>query len=474
MGYKATAVAQKNAAQKAMLIGDVGRLAVILTVKDALDVVASYVKKQTGKNFLAHGDVKVQGESVFDGDSLAHTPVAPGSLVLSATGVPTLVDSDRDGLLYLNRTTGAQLAQGTDGVTSVPATKQLTSALAGFVAAGVVSGDLLVILKGPDAGQYVITTVAATTLGVSTSFPVGSQTTLDYAIYAQKIAAGNINYFSGKLKLVYPASASPAARGSVVGTVSFPISLNPGETLTVDVDAAGPVTATFTAARAALAGSGGTFAAMNNETMNVQFENDEVQPIVFGTEASLQDAADTINTQLLRGEAVINAGQIDIKSDFQGSSSRVRTTSVAAGITTKLGIPNNGDATGVSGSNVANIKAVAYSEMRTVVQAAVTACTATQEETGKPRLSSNTVNTGANSKIQIGGTARTKFGFDALLHTGADAGPQVPVTANYVHAQLVAAGSAVTQMLNNSHGEFEIWLAGKDKSGKVEVSVVSP
>jgi len=474
MGYKATAVAQKNAAQKAMLIGDVGRLAVILTVKDALDVVASYIKKQTGKNFLAYGDAKIQGESVSDGDSLVHTPVAPGSLVLSATGVPTLVDSGRDGLLYIDRTVGSKLAQDADGVTSVPATKQLTSALASFVTAGVVSGDLLVILKGPDAGQYTITTVAATTLGVSTPFPVGSQTTLDYAVYAQKIAAGSINYFSGKLKLAYPASASPASRGSVVGTSSFPVSLDPGQTLTVDIDAVGPVTATFIAARAKLAGSGGTFAAMSNETMNVQFENDEVQPIVFATEASLQDACDTINTQLLRGEALINAGQIDIKSDFQGSSSRVRTSSVAAGITTKLGIPNNGNATGAAGSNVANIKSVSFNEMRTVVQAAVTACTATQEETGKPRLSSNTVNTGLGSKVQIGGTARTKFGFDASLHTGADSGPQIPATANYVHAQLVASGSAVTQMLNNSHGEFEIWLAGKDKSGKVEVSVVSP
>jgi hypothetical protein len=73
----------------------------------------------------------------------------------------------------------------------------------------------------------------------------------------------------------------------------------------------------------------------------------------------------------------------------------------------------------------------------------------------------------------MGGTARTKFGFDASLHTGADPGADIPVYAGYVHGQLVRSRSAVTQMLTNPTGEFEIWLAGNE-TGKVEVQVVSP
>jgi len=215
-----------------------------------------------------------------------------------------------------------------------------------------------------------------------------------------------------------PATAGGATSGSVTGTGVATFNLEPSATLLIKVNGAGPTTATFTATAATRAGSGGTFATMASETFKVQFESGDVQTVTFGTEDSLAAAVNLINSQIRGGRAVINATQVDIVSDVRGTSSRARTSDVAAGVSSKLGILNSGDSSGTG--NVANIEAVTSAEAKTVIEAAVTGLTYSTVG-GYPVLTSNT--TGTGSTVQVtSGTAQAVFGFDALEHAGTNAG----------------------------------------------------
>jgi hypothetical protein len=78
---------------------------------------------------------------------------------------------------------------GTNGATSIPATRTLTSAGSSFVTAGVAVGDMLRI-EGTggstgDNGMYRITNVAATILTVDRDFPVGSLAALPYSVFGR-------------------------------------------------------------------------------------------------------------------------------------------------------------------------------------------------------------------------------------------------------------------------------------------------
>lgn len=214
-------------------------------------------------------------------------------------------------------------------------------------------------------------------------------------------------------------AAGGATAGFVTGSNNAPFDLESGQTLTIAVDGGGAGTATFDAAAATHVGSGGTFATMASETMEIQLEGGPVQLITFGTESTIEEAVNLINTQLSGGFAAVNAGQVDITSDVRGTSSRVRTTNVAAGITTKLGIANSGDDSG--SGDVANIDAVTHAEAKAVIEADVTGLTYTPSTgSGTPAtLTSNT--TGASSSIEVtGGTAQTAFGLPGGVNSGSD------------------------------------------------------
>ena len=311
------AAALPNKATEVLQTSARGLLRLLVTVVDAgVDLVPTFYRRDKQKIVHAWGDVKVTGETVQDGDYLTRLPVVPGSLRLAASGVPSLVDRDGDGTLRIDRIVGSILSAGVDGATGALATQQFNSAGADFVAAGVVAGDQLVISDGVEKGEYVIATVAATQLVTTLPFKVGGQSLLSYSIYAVEKDCGSVSYFTGKLKLVYPespASASPAARGTVLGTSSFPVNLDPAMTLGADIDAGGPVAATFNAAGAVANGVAAGFAAAVGEDLVLAVNGGENQLATFASgEDTIDEYKDSINAQVvgLNAAAVCDAAAL--------------------------------------------------------------------------------------------------------------------------------------------------------------------
>ena len=475
MSYKLTAVAKSNVATEAVTVEHSGRLDVALSVRDAANVCVAY--RRNGENVKAIDDTAVTGEAIYDGDALVNTPVAPGSVVIASTGAPTLVDRDMNGVLRINRTVGTKLEYGAIGATSVPASRTLTAAGKNFTTAGVVAGDKVVIASGQDAGVYTAVTVGTTTIVVDRNFPVGSLTALDFAVFAEDPACGYINYFTGKVNLAYPSSPAagvPSSKGTVLGTVAFPINLTPGVVLAVDIDAGGAANATFDAAASTLPGAAGSFAAMSSETMDVRFKDGgtwgEWQTITFGTEATQQLAVDLMNAQMMGGYAVINAANVDLVSDGKGTGAQVQTANVAAGITTKLGIPDATTSTAGTG-DVVDINAVTFAEAKAVIEADVSDSLATLDG-GKLRISSDSAEVGADSKVQISaGAAATAFGLDTSLHTGADEGATMAVTAAYINTTSITGVARTTKTIVNPVGKrVDLYLTGSAAT-KVDMEV---
>lgn len=83
---------------------------------------------------------------------------------------------------------------GTDGATSVPATRTLTSAGSAFTTAGTIVqvGDVVEVHEsgGADNGFYVITAVAATVLTIDRDWPTGSLASQDFTVWSAKKEEG--------------------------------------------------------------------------------------------------------------------------------------------------------------------------------------------------------------------------------------------------------------------------------------------
>lgn len=76
------------------------------------------------------------------------------------------------------------LASGSDGATSVPGTRTLTSASADFVAAGIRTLDNVVIALGADAGSYGVAQVTQHVVTIDRNWPAGSQSSVGFIVRA--------------------------------------------------------------------------------------------------------------------------------------------------------------------------------------------------------------------------------------------------------------------------------------------------
>ena len=215
--------------------------------------------------------------------------------------------------------------------------------------------------------------------------------------------------------------------GTLTGTAIQNFDMEPADTLVVDVDGGGDVTATFdaTAGSETSAGGGAPFALVDGQTLTVTIDGGGVQTITFNTgefvsigAATAAEVAAVINAEIAGAFAIVAGSQVTITSDRRGTGSDVTITGGTANAV--LGFPTSANpGTG----DVSDIDAVTGAEVKTVVEADIPGLTVTVEPGGQITITSNT--TGPTSSIAVDATSTldTVLGLDNATHFGDSGAP---------------------------------------------------
>ncbi len=217
-------------------------------------------------------------------------------------------------------------------------------------------------------------------------------------------------------------AAGAPSSGTVTGTVQQNFDMEPADTLIINVDAGGNVTATFdaTAGAETSAGGGAPFALVDLQTLTLTLDGGGVQTVTFNTAefvaigaATAAEVAAVINSEISGGFAGVSGAQVVITSDRRGTGSDVTITGGTANAV--LGFPTTPNpGTG----DVSDIDAVTGAEVKTVVEADIPGLTVTVETGGEITITSNT--TGPSSSIAVDATSTldTVLGIDNATHSG--------------------------------------------------------
>lgn len=215
------------------------------------------------------------------------------------------------------------------------------------------------------------------------------------------------------------AAGSPTA-GTVLATNAAPFDLEPGDTLDFNVDGGGTDTATFDAAAGLDTSGAETYALANAETLFVAIDGGGVQTVTFLTAefvaigaATAAEVAAVINAKTAGASVTSPGGTVVITSDTRGTSSSVN----VSGGTASAALAFAGGLQSGTG-DVADIDAVTFNEIKTVVEIDVTGMTVTDEGGGIPRFSSDTTGLSSTIQVEATSTADDELGVDNAVHTG--------------------------------------------------------
>jgi len=216
-----------------------------------------------------------------------------------------------------------------------------------------------------------------------------------------------------------------ASSGAIVSSGAAPFNMEPADTLIIDVDAGGNVTATFDAAAALIECATAEtydFSAGGSETLTVKIDGGAVQTISFPDSdfaapaaATAEEVAQSINAQIVGAFATVTTAgtKVTITSDKRGTGSGVEVTGGSANALLSFSTAP------VTGSgDVADIDAVTAAEIKTVVEADVAGLTVS----GTTTITITSDTSGASSSIKVDATSTldTVMGFDNVLHSGAN------------------------------------------------------
>ena len=236
------------------------------------------------------------------------------------------------------------------------------------------------------------------------------------------------------------------AQASVTGTVNTPFALVAGSTLPIAVDGAGVGGgAVFSGTRAALTGTAGTFATAAAETMTLKIDDGFTQTITMDSAAATVAAyIILINGQLLGGEADLSGGQIRIRSDRRGSTSKVQILTLSGTLAAKTGLSV---ATGTGTGAQANLDAITFAEAKAAIETAYAGVTVTGTEGGPITITSDTVGAGSSLQVSTGDVA-TAFGLPTTLVSGVGAVDVMKLTAR----EYGLTGNKVSYQVSSSGG----------------------
>jgi len=487
-----TGVALSNKAAEILRTQIEGAYLAKISVKDNVDVVVGASKKHEGVEvpIASYYDAIVPADDLgyvrngatvsFSGSSL-QSPVIAGTISVEATATsPAVIDTNRDGIMYLD---GAARKRAGSGTFAAMASEVMTLKIDGDNEQTITFGTEATIgaavlkINSQLVGGYALAQGAqnvdiySNTTGPLSSVEVlsvatGITTKLGISRGSSGTAAGTVTYHSGALTLSYPGGYAPARNegsgAELIGSVAGPWAIPAAATLVINTNAGGNETVTFDAVAATVTGAAGAFSALAGETFKVQFESGAVQTITMGTEATIALAISTINAQLIGGYcAAVDANNVKILSDKKGTGSRVRTSTVAAGITTKLGIANNADQAGTG--DCADNSVVTAAEAKTVIEADTTGLTVTIEE-------NKLVLTATTSIAVTAGVVQILMNLSTTTAT-ATSGGSGPLLVDYIRGGRISGRTTGLLMLSGFTQGDELVLRASGKDAPCSISV---
>ena len=202
-----------------------------------------------------------------------------------------------------------------------------------------------------------------------------------------------------------------------------PWNLAHDDTVTFSIDGGANVVATFTHVPAAVSGGAGPFDLSTDDTIGFTVNGivaDNYSFVVADVDSgdlaivTADDAASVINREFAGISASVESGDLTIRTDRGDASATLVVTGSAA---TPLGL---GVATTGSG-NVADADNVTVAEAVTIFDAAIGSSGVSVDQVGSAvTITHDTAGSGNSIQVQSGGVEAT-FGFDTVLHEGADA-----------------------------------------------------
>lgn len=220
---------------------------------------------------------------------------------------------------------------------------------------------------------------------------------------------------------------------STAGTYDFTAS---GKTLAIKVDGAGAATATFTGTAASRTSIAGTYNITDGNTITLRVDGAvTVYTIPFAATAFIDNTAATpaevvavfnayFAANSVGAYAEVSTNAVKITSNRLGTGSGINITGGSANSALTF---TTGNVAGTG--NVSNVRAVTVTEIKTIVEGAVSGLTVTNSS-GAALITSNT--TGASSSIQVtnASTAYTYLGFDLAVHSGTVGGTETVLTVS--------------------------------------------
>jgi len=263
------------------------------------------------------------------------------------------------------------------------------------------------------------------------------------------------------------ASTTPGP-GEVEGSASAPFDLEPGDTFIGSVGGAANQTVTFTATAAVRKSTNvSPFALADLDTLTFKIDGGSVQTVTFHTSQFIAIAAATaaeVAAVLNAGSTGVawtvgaggDAGKVIATSDKRGTASSVEVTGGTANAGGKL---NFATALTSGTGNVANIDAVTFAEIESLVEATWTNNSGVSVTNVGGKVHIATVATGASASIQViaTSTADDELGFDNATHTGTSGVAAATLTVaakwpgaygNDLTAEVAAATSGVASEFN--------------------------
>ena len=223
----------------------------------------------------------------------------------------------------------------------------------------------------------------------------------------------------------------------LTGASAGPFALRDGDLLRLAVNGGGDVDTVFHGTPAAVAAGGaGPYVLADGQTLNLRVDGGGEQTVFFAsgdfadiTNATASEVAAVVNSAIVGGRATTSGGVVRLASDTEGTSSQLQVTGGTANAA--LAFPG---AVAHGGGNVATLRAVSVSEVKTAVETAVPAVRVDATVSGALRI--RTLATGVAATVQARAATTPAFGLDTASHTGAASG-----TANALRVEGKDPGS---------------------------------